>query len=558
MKKFYFFIVAILVTSTMFAQTFQANPKSNSLKPVMNSQVQNNAKAYVTTLQLCADITDVPNGIGVNAADILQGAAQFEAADLSPYAGNYITEIHVGIADASVITSGKIMIWTGIPTAPVVAYEQAVTFTDGWNQVELTTPYQITANEIFIGYEVTVTGGFPMGFDEGPAIAKANWINSLAVGGGWGHLDALNPDLTFNNLIKAIVDSEAGTVAISAAPLEMTFIGYVGEGNPEVKQATIQAVGLTQDITATLTNSPSSFEISSDNVTFGATATIPMTGGTLYVKYNVGTSEAMNDDVITLTSTGATNVSINLTGYTIDCTGTISAPYIEDFTSENSACWKVFDANNDGKTWDAYYIDEALTNIAYVYQYSTTNNAEDWLVSPKILIPSNPTASFDYWVPANSGNPLTEKFEAYVITGAPSNYATGTIILPTQSVNNSTPATQTLDLSAYVGQEVYIGIKVVSDADQFALFIDNFKVEQGTAVNSNIASNISVYPNPANDFVTVANAENANIVIVNMLGEVVANVNNASSNQNIDISKLANGTYFVKVDGEVFKINVVK
>jgi hypothetical protein len=43
-----------------------------------------------------------------------------------------------------------------------------------------------------------------------------------------------------------------------------------------------------------------------------------------------------------------------------------------------------------------------------------------------------------------------------------------------------------------------------------------------------------------------------------MLGEVVANVNNASSNQNIDISKLANGTYFVKVDGEVFKINVVK
>lgn len=79
-----------------------------------------------------------------------------------------------------------------------------------------------------------------------------------------------------------------------------------------------------------------------------------------------------------------------------------------------------------------------------------------------------------------------------------------------------------------------------------------------TGVEENLASNISVYPNPANDFVTVANAENANIVIVNMLGEVVANVNNASSNQNIDISKLANGTYFVKVDGEVFKINVVK
>lgn len=83
-------------------------------------------------------------------------------------------------------------------------------------------------------------------------------------------------------------------------------------------------------------------------------------------------------------------------------------------------------------------------------------------------------------------------------------------------------------------------------------------VEGSTNVESNLTSNISVYPNPANNVITVANAENANIVIVNMLGEVVANVNNASSNQNIDISKLANGTYFVKVDGEVFKINVVK
>jgi hypothetical protein len=85
-------------------------------------------------------------------------------------------------------------------------------------------------------------------------------------------------------------------------------------------------------------------------------------------------------------------------------------------------------------------------------------------------------------------------------------------------------------------------------------------VTRGDPVNveNNIAAAISVFPNPANSIITVANAENEDIVVLNMLGEVVANVNNASSNQNIDISKLANGTYFVKVDGEVFKINVVK
>ena len=83
-------------------------------------------------------------------------------------------------------------------------------------------------------------------------------------------------------------------------------------------------------------------------------------------------------------------------------------------------------------------------------------------------------------------------------------------------------------------------------------------VAESSNVESNIAAAISVYPNPANNVITVANAENENIVVINMLGEVVANISNATSNQTIDISELSNGTYFVRVNSEVFKINVVK
>ncbi|HOE39485.1 MAG TPA: T9SS type A sorting domain-containing protein [Bacteroidales bacterium] len=83
-------------------------------------------------------------------------------------------------------------------------------------------------------------------------------------------------------------------------------------------------------------------------------------------------------------------------------------------------------------------------------------------------------------------------------------------------------------------------------------------ITRKTDVEENLANKITLYPNPANNFVSITNAENANITIINMIGEVVANVNNASSNQTIDISKLANGTYFVKVDNKVFKLNVIK
>ena len=79
-----------------------------------------------------------------------------------------------------------------------------------------------------------------------------------------------------------------------------------------------------------------------------------------------------------------------------------------------------------------------------------------------------------------------------------------------------------------------------------------------TSVEENIAEAVSVYPNPANDMFTVANAEGATIVVVNSLGQVVASIENAASNQTIDASNFANGTYFVKVNENVIKINVVK
>ena len=79
-----------------------------------------------------------------------------------------------------------------------------------------------------------------------------------------------------------------------------------------------------------------------------------------------------------------------------------------------------------------------------------------------------------------------------------------------------------------------------------------------TSVDENVAEAVSVYPNPANDMFTVANAEGATIVVVNSLGQVVATIENAASNQTIDASSFANGTYFVKVNVEVVRINVVK
>ncbi len=74
-----------------------------------------------------------------------------------------------------------------------------------------------------------------------------------------------------------------------------------------------------------------------------------------------------------------------------------------------------------------------------------------------------------------------------------------------------------------------------------------------------ISNNIvSIYPNPARNQITLVNAENTNVIIFNLLGEIVASIDNASASQTIDISELTEGTYFVKVKTEVIKINIIK
>ena len=73
-----------------------------------------------------------------------------------------------------------------------------------------------------------------------------------------------------------------------------------------------------------------------------------------------------------------------------------------------------------------------------------------------------------------------------------------------------------------------------------------------------VTDGISIYPNPANSIINIVNAENANVEIVNALGQVVYAKENVSGEISIDVRNLTNGMYFVKVNDTVTKVNIVK
>jgi hypothetical protein len=73
---------------------------------------------------------------------------------------------------------------------------------------------------------------------------------------------------------------------------------------------------------------------------------------------------------------------------------------------------------------------------------------------------------------------------------------------------------------------------------------------------------VSVYPNPTTGNLNIKNAEGGTIEVLNIMGQVMETVSNANEIELIDISRYANGNYFVRVivDGKVSveKINLVK
>jgi len=83
-----------------------------------------------------------------------------------------------------------------------------------------------------------------------------------------------------------------------------------------------------------------------------------------------------------------------------------------------------------------------------------------------------------------------------------------------------------------------------------------------TGIDNNNTNEISIYPNPSNGMLNITNAENANVVVYNLLGEVVANSNCNSAFSTVDLSNLSNGQYIVKVVSDkntvTKKINIVK
>lgn len=147
-------------------------------------------------------------------------------------------------------------------------------------------------------------------------------------------------------------------------------------------------------------------------------------------------------------------------------------PYVNSFDdAADQKHFKIIDANEDGRTWNWY------SGMAR-YTYSSTNQGDDWLVSPAIKLVAGKKYAFSIAAHAQTAS-YPERLE---VKAAKENtaeaLAAGTEVLPSTDV--TTPGFVTYENNEFTVAEsgyYYIGVHAISDADNYYLYVDDFVLD---------------------------------------------------------------------------------
>ena len=151
----------------------------------------------------------------------------------------------------------------------------------------------------------------------------------------------------------------------------------------------------------------------------------------------------------------------------------VDAPYTNALaTADDFGVFGVIDSNKDGSTWafDASY-------GAY-YRWNSSNNANDWLISPAIKLEAGKKYHFAIDAACALAS-YPEKFEVK-IGAEPKASALTQTVLEEVTVTSTTHVTyENEQVSVTETGYYHFGIHATSDADEYRLMVKNFLVEAG-------------------------------------------------------------------------------
>jgi len=250
-------------------------------------------------------------------------------------------------------------------------------------------------------------------------------------------------------------------------------------------------------------------------------------------------------------------------------------PLVMGFEGSDNYTAAVINDNNDDKFWQ---ISEGIApewgprtgSNCMAYLWNEYGNADDWFFTPRFQLKEGRQYELRFWYATAKDNIAIypEKFRVVLSSeaspdGEVAQLDYGEVVQPydpNQSNNNY--QYEVIELSTQSGDsDTHIGFHCYSDANQYALLIDDIEIVDVTPVaNENVLASetLKAYPNPASDQLNMElNFENSvEDMQVNLVDIQGRNLHTATfehystGNLQLNVSDYPSGVYFIHIQAD--------
>lgn len=255
------------------------------------------------------------------------------------------------------------------------------------------------------------------------------------------------------------------------------------------------------------------------------------------------------------------------------CTDLITTTIDMGFEDSDSYYATVVNNNNDDKFWQ---VSEGVApewgprsgSKCMAYTWNASLDADDWFFTPCFEIKANRDYELRFWyASARDAAAIYPEKLGFALTLSPEPDFTfyediGEITQPyNPNAANNNYVQHTLGFFTQTDTEVYVGFHCYSDADQYAMLVDDIEIVDVTAVsNENVVTSetFKAYPNPVADLLTLEfdfekNIENLQVNLVDMTGRTIHSTafeHYSTGNVQFDMSDYADGLYFIHIQAD--------
>ncbi len=225
--------------------------------------------------------------------------------------------------------------------------------------------------------------------------------------------------------------------------------------------------------------------------------------------------------------------------------------------------WLLIDNDGDGANWyvlnnsqsesGGYNVHSGDGHITSASYASVALTPDNWLITPAINLTANATLTF--WVAGQDPNWASENYGVFLSTTAGASVNDFSVELMNGTATG-TMTQQSINLSAYTGQTVFIAFRHYNVTDMFRINLDDVEISAGNNISEVAENNVHVYPIPANNVLNVnANSNMGNIEVYTISGQKVGDFTANGNTTTINTESLSTGMYLMKINTENGVIN---